>query len=329
MKAVQLSRFGGPEVLEIVETPTPVPQPGEVLVRVYAAGINFFEVLMRQDRYAVTPELPMMLGVEAAGVIETLGDGVASPAVGARVAVPLFAIGRNGGYADYVIADAASVVLLPDELSFEDATALMVQGLTALHLVRQSPPNAKAVVVNAAAGGVGSLLVQLARDSGARLVIAAAGSDEKRQLALALGADIAVDYSSPDWVERVREATGGSGADIIYEFIGGSFTKACLDALAPGGELVFGALGRFSLDQAAMEGLFAGNQSVKGFALLPLLTPDTLKADLGRLFAEAANGRLKVIQGGRYLLDRAADAHRAVERRQTVGKVVLIPRGIV
>jgi NADPH2:quinone reductase len=126
-------------------------------------------------------------------------------------------------------------------------------------------------------------------------------------------------------VERVREATGGRGPDIIYEFIGGTFTKACLDALAPGGELVFGALGRFSLDHAAMEGLFARNQSMKGFALLPLLTPITLKADLGWLFAEAANGRLKVIRGGRYLLDRAADAHRAVERRETVGKVVLIP----
>jgi NADPH2:quinone reductase len=325
MKAVQLSRFGAPEVLEIVERPTPAPQPGEVLVRVHASRINFFEVLMRQDRYAVTPELPMMLGVEAAGVIEALGDGVAMPAVGARVAVPLFAMGRSGGYAEYVIADATSVVPMPDELSFEDATALMVQGMTALYLVRQSQPNVKAVLVNAAAGGVGSLLVQLARSSGARLVIAAAGSGEKRDLALALGADVAVDYSSLDWVDRVREATGGRGTDIIYEFIGGSFTRACLDALAPGGELIFGALGRFSLDQAAMEGLFARNQSVKGFALLPLLTPDTLKADLGWLFVEAANGRLKVIQGGRYLLDRAADAHLTMERRKTVGKVVLIP----
>jgi NADPH2:quinone reductase len=325
MKAIQLSRFGGPEVLEIAEIPTPSPRPGEVLVQVQASGVNFFEILMRQDRYAVTPELPMMLGVEAAGVIEAIGDGVTSPTVGARVAVPLFAIGRSGGYAEYVVADAASIVPLPDEVSFEDATALMVQGLTALHLVRRSPPKDRAVLVNAAAGGVGSLLVQLARDSSARLVIAAAGSGDKRDLALALGAHIAVDYSSLDWVERVREATGGRGADIIYEFIGGSFTKACLEAMAPGGELIFGALGRFSLDQAAMEGLFARNQSVKGFALLPLLTPDTLKADLGWLFAEAADGRLKVIQGGRYLLDRAANAHRAVERRETVGKIVLIP----
>jgi len=198
MRGVQLSRFGGPEVLEIVEAPTPTPKPGEVLVRVRAAGINFFEVLMRQNRYAVTPELPMPLGVEVAGVVEALGHGVVLPAVGTRVAVPLFAIGRSGGYADYVVADATSVVAVPDGVSLKDATALMVQGLTALHLVRHSPPKDRSVLVNAAAGGVGSLLVQLARDSGARLVIAAAGSDEKRKLALSLGADIAINYSSSD-----------------------------------------------------------------------------------------------------------------------------------
>jgi NADPH:quinone reductase len=325
MRAVQLSRFGGPEVLEISESPTPTPQPGEVLVRVQAAGINFFEVLMRQDRYAVTPDLPMALGVEAAGVVEALGDGVVSPAIGTPVAVPLFAIGRSGGYADYVIADAASVVAVPDGLSFEDATALMVQGLTALHLIRQSPPKDKAVLVNAAAGGVGSLLVQLARNSGARLVIAAAGSDEKRELALSLGADIAIDYGSPDWSGRVREATGGSGADIVYEFIGGTFTKACLEVLAPGGELVFGALGRFGLDQSDMEELFARNQSLKGFALLPLLTTDNLKPDLIWLFGQAANGRLRVLQGRRYPLEQVADAHQALESRATVGKIVLVP----
>ncbi|MBO1905484.1 zinc-binding dehydrogenase [Microvirga sp. 3-52] len=277
---------------------------------------------MRQDRYVVTPDLPMMLGVEAAGVVEALGDGAVTPAIGTRVAVPLFAIGR---YADYVIADAASVVTLPDGLSFEDATALMVQGLTALHIVRQNPPKDKAVLVNAAAGGVGSLLVQLARDSGARLVIAAAGSDEKRELALSLGADIAVNYGSPDWSGRVREATGGSGVDIIYEFIGGTFTKTCLDALAPGGELVFGALGRFGLDRSDMEELFARNQSLKGFALLPLLTPDNLKADLVWLFGRTAQARLRVMQGGRYPLERVADAHQALESRATVGKIVLVP----
>jgi NADPH2:quinone reductase len=325
MRAVQVSRFGGPEVLEIVEVPIPAPQPGEVLIRVRAAGINFFEVLMRQDRYAVTPDLPMLLGVEAAGVIEAVGDGVVSLSNEARVAVPLFAMGRSGGYADYVIADAASVVTIPDEISFEDATALMVQGLTALHLVRQSPPRDKAVLVNAAAGGVGSLLVQLARESGATLVIAAVSSDEKRDLALSLGADVAVDYTQSGWVEQVRDATGGRGPNIIYEFIGGTFTKVCMGALAPRGDLVFGALGRFNLEPAAMEEMIANNQSLRGFALLPLLTPDGLRSDLAWLFGQAVTGRLKVIQGERYPLDHVAEAHHALENRRTIGKVVLLP----
>lgn len=326
MKAIRLGRFGGPDVLEVVESPTPVPAPGEILVRVRAAGINFFETLMRQDRYAVTLELPMILGVEVAGVVEARGDGVAAPAIGARVAVPMFAVGRgSGGYAEYVAIDAGSVVPLPDHLPFEEATALMVQGLTALHLVRQSPPEGKAILINAAAGGVGSLLVQLARQAGARVVVAAAGSGEKRELTRTLGADAAVDYTRPDWPDRVRDATGGVGADIIYEFVGGAVTRASLDALAPRGELVFGALNRFDLTPAELEGMFVRNQSIKGFALLPLLTPNNLHADLVGLFKRAVEGDLKVLPVRGYALDQAAEAHRALESRTTTGKVVLIP----
>lgn len=325
MKAIRLSRFGGPEVLELVDLPMPVPGRGEVLVRIRAAGINFFEALMRQDHYAVTPELPMVFGVEVAGVVEALGEEVAVPAIGTRVAAPLFAMGRSGGYAEYVAADAASVVPLPNGLSFENATALMVQGLTALHLIRRSPPKAKTVLVTAAAGGVGSLLIQMAKAAGARLVVAAAGSPEKLKLARALGADVAADYTEPGWTGRVRDATGGHGVDIAYDFVGGPVTQACLDALAPKGELVFGALNRFTLTPAGVAGMFFENQLLRGFALLPLLTPAGLRADLASLFNQAIDGKLKVTQGGRYPLDQAAEAHRAVENRQTVGKVVLIP----
>ncbi|RJG42902.1 zinc-binding dehydrogenase [Mesorhizobium sp. DCY119] len=326
MKAVQLSRFGGPDVLEIIEVPAPVPAPGEVLVRVRASGVNFFEVLMRRDRYAVTPDLPMIFGAEVAGVVEALGADVGSVEIGARVAVPMFAIGRgSGGYAEYVAVDAASVVRLPDNLSFEDAAALMIQGLTALHLIRQSPPKDKTVLVNAAAGGVGSLLVQLATRAGAKCVIAAASTQEKRDLARSLGADIPIDYTASDWAGRVRDATGGIGADIVYEFVGGALTRASLEALAPCGEIVFGALGRFDLDAADLEGMFNKNQSLRGFALLPLLTPANLKSDLAELFEEAASGRLKVLQGVSYPLDQAAEAHKAIEERRTTGKVVLIP----
>jgi NADPH2:quinone reductase len=326
MRAVQLSRFGPPDVLEIVDVPTPIPAPGEVLVRGRASGVNFFETLMRQDRYAVTPELPMIFGVEVAGVIEALGDGVARSLLGARVAVPMFAVGRgSGGYAERLAIDAASAVPIPDDLSFEDATALMVQGLTALHLVRQSPPVGKTVLVNAAAGGVGSLLVQLAKRAGAKLIVATASTNEKLDFARSIGADAGVDYTAPDWVARVRDATGGAGADIVYELVGGAVTRASLDALAPRGELVFGALGRFDLDASDLEKMILRNQSLRGFALLPLLTPAVLKSSLTELFDLAASGELKVIQGGRYPLDQASEAPRAIEERRTTGKVVLVP----
>ncbi|WP_225768475.1 zinc-binding dehydrogenase [Inquilinus sp. Marseille-Q2685] len=326
MKAIQFNRFGGPEVLEIVERPTPQPGPGEVLVRVRAAGVNYFETLLRRNLYAVTPELPMVPGVEVAGEIEAVGEGVDPALIEARVAVPMFAIGRpTGGYAEYVAIEASAVVPLPGGLSFEDAAALLVQGLSALHLVRHSPPRGRTVLVTAAAGGVGSLLLQLARHTGAERVIAVAGGQEKLDVARSLGADLSIDYGKPGWAALVRDATGGAGADIVYDTVGGDVTRACLEALAPRGELVFGALGRFELGAAELEGMILQNQSLKGFALLPLLTPEGLRVDLAELFALAASGALRVIRGSSYRLDQAAEAHRALEDRKSTGKVVLIP----
>ncbi|RWQ69326.1 MAG: zinc-binding alcohol dehydrogenase family protein [Mesorhizobium sp.] len=326
MRAIQLNRFGAPDVLDVVEMPKPEPQPGEVLIRVHAAGVNFFEVLMRADRYAVTPDLPMVLGVEAAGIVEAVGQGVDTSLTGRRVAAPLFASTRPfGGYADYVTIDAKLAVPLPDTLSFEAATALMVQGLTAFHLLRQSQPAGKSVLVTAAAGGVGSLLVQLAKRQGASAVIAVAGSRAKLDLALSLGADAAVDYSTPDWPARVREAAGGAGVDIVYDIVGGSMTAASLQALAPCGELVFAALGRYAIGASELEAMITRNQSLRGFALLPLLSADGLRANLSELFHLAASGQLAVPQGGRYPLDQAAEAHSSLEKRRSTGKVVLIP----
>jgi NADPH2:quinone reductase len=326
MKAVQFNRFGDPEVLEVVELPTPAAGPGEVLVKFGAAGINFFEVLMRADRYAVTPSLPMFPGVEAAGTVEAVGEGVDPGLLGRRVAAPLFVSARPfGGYAQYVAIDAGLVVLLPEALSFEDATALMVQGLTALHLLRQSPPSGRIVLVPAAAGGVGSLLVQLAKGQGARRVIALTGGKARRDFALSLAADVAIDSSTADWSAQVREASNGLGAGTVYDTVGGALTGAFLDLLAPGGELVFAALGRFQLSASDLEAMIGRNQSLKGFALLPLLSADSLKASLGALFELAASGRLKVTIGGRFPLHQAGEAHRLLEERRTTGKVVLVP----
>jgi len=325
MKAVRLSRFGEPEVLDIVEIPTPLPTPGEVLVRIRAAGVNFFETLVRRGLYPGA-ELTVVPGVEAVGEVAGLGDGVDPALLGRRVAVPLFAIGRgSGGYAEFVAVEAAAAVPVPDGLSDADAVALLVQGLTVLHLVRQGPPRGRTVLVMAAAGGVGSLLLQLAKRAGATRVIAAAGSAGKLDIARSLGADAAVDTSRPGWADRVREATDGAGVELVYETVGGEMTAAALPALAPRGELVFAALNRFALPAAAIEGMAQQNQSLRGFALLPLLDPATLRDSLAELFGLAVDGALTVLPAMRYPLDRAAAAHRALEGRRTAGKVILEP----
>ncbi len=329
MRSVQINRFGGPEVFEVVENPTPTPGPGQVLVQVRAAGINFAETLMRENRYAVTPELPAVLGTEVAGTIESFADGVGGLAVGARVAAPLFAAGSYfGGYADHVLIEAGLVVPLPDALPFEDATALMIQGLTALYLTKQAPPRGKAVLVTAAAGGVGTLLVQLAKRARAKTVIAAASTAKKLDFARSLGADVGVNYTKADWVEQARAASGGAAPDIIYESVGGAVTRASLDALAPLGQLVvYGALNiqEFQLGVPELLGLIFKNQSVTGFAFAPLLTPERLRTGLAEMFELAVGGQLKVTIGGTYPLERAGEAHRALEGRSTTGKLVLIP----
>ena len=300
-----------------------------MLVRVGAIGVNFAETLMRQNKYAVTPELPAVPGAEVAGTIQQVGPGVGGLKIGARVAVPLFATGAVvGGYSDHVVAKVGVVVPLPDALSFEVATALMIQGLTALYLTKQIPPRDKTVLVNAAAGGVGSLLVQLARRAGAKAVIAAASSVEKLNFARSLGADAGVDYTKPGWIDAARAASGGTGPDLIYEFAGGDVTRGCLATLAPGGKLViYGALNIQGFDFGVPDliGIIFKNQSLTGFALPSLLTPEGLKTGLAELFDLTVSGKLKVTIGATYPLHQAADAHSALEQRGTTGKLALVP----
>lgn len=329
MKAIQLNQFGGLDALDLVDLPTPMPGPGEVLVRVHAAGVNFADTLIRQDRYAMTPPLPSVLGSEVAGKVESVGADVTGLEIGTRVVGPLFATDNPfGGYAEYAVIPAAYVVSLPDELSFEDATTLMVQGLTAAYLVKQASPTGKTVLVNGAAGGVGSILVQLARRAGARTIVAAASNARKLAFAQSLGADIGVDYTRPDWTEQLTALLSGAGPDIIYESVGGTITMANLGVLAPLGQIViYGALNiqQFELGVPDLLGLIFKNQSLTGFAVAPLLTPASLKAELGALFDLAARGELTVTIGSTYPLAAAGDAHRALEARGTIGKLILLP----
>jgi NADPH2:quinone reductase len=328
MRAVQISRFGGPEVLKPVEFPTPVPAAGQLLVRIRAVGVNLADTLTRRGRYAVTPPLPAILGTEAAGVVEAVGDGAAGFAIGQRVAVPLFAANSLGAYAEFAAIDAALAVALPDAISFEQAAALQIQGLTALYLTRQAPPNGKTVLINAAAGGVGSILVQLAKRAGARKVIAGASAQDKLEFTRSLGADAGVNYLKPDWTDDLRRVTDGNGPDIIYESVGGDVTGASLAALAPLGQIViYGALNiqRFQLGVPELLGLIFKNQSLTGFAFQPLLTPESLRSGLAELFELVARGDLVVTIGGKYGLEEASKAHAALEGRGTRGKLVLVP----
>jgi NADPH:quinone reductase len=329
VRQIQFSRFGGPEVLEMVERPTPVPGVGEVLVEVAAIGVNFSDTLIRENRYAVTPALPAVPGIEVAGTVASLGKDVRGLPVGTRVVVPLFATGAaTGGYTDYVVANADILVPLPDALSFEVALALMMQGLTALYLARLITAPGKIVLINAAAGGVGSLLMQLVRRAGASRVIAAVGSLEKIDHVRSLGADVAIDYTKADWINAVRVASDGNGPDIIFESAGGAVTQGSLALLAPGGQIViYGALNiqSFALGIPELINLIFKNQSLTGFALPTLLTASGLKTGLAELFSLVASSELEVTIGGTYPLSLAHHAHRALESRNSKGKLILVP----
>ena len=244
------------------------------------------------------------------------------------MAAPLFANNSLGAYAEFVVIDANLAVPLPDAISFEQAAALMIQGITALYLTRQAPPKGKSVLINAAAGGVGSLLVQLAKRAGARTVIAGASKADKLDFVRKLGADGGVNYANAGWTEELRRLTDGNGPDIIYESVGGEVTAASLAALAPQGQIViYGALNiqSFQLGVPELLGLIFKNQSLTGFAFAPLLTPEGLRSGLAELFDLVNRGELVVTTGGRYPLTEASKAHSALEGRGTTGKLILTP----
>jgi NADPH2:quinone reductase len=292
-----------------------------VLVRVEAAGVNFTDTAQRAGSLGPMP-LPLMMGGEVAGTVEAVGAGVRDVAMGARVGVPLFAHGRMGGYAEYVVAPAAALAPLPDAVGAAEAVALMVQGMTALHIARRFAMRAKRVFIHAAGGGVGSLLVQFARHQGAAKILAGASGAAKLD---GLGADIVpIDYGRESWIEKVK---ADGGADIIFDSAGGAVTAASLSLLAPGGQLVlYGlpSLSSFAVSGAEAVGLVMANQSVSGFSIMPAVTPDAVNAALSELFALARDGMLKP-RLATYRLDDAAKAHADMEARRTRGKVVLVP----
>ncbi|WP_433087606.1 zinc-binding dehydrogenase [Dactylosporangium sp. CA-052675] len=319
MRAIEVVSFGGPEVLFPAELPDPAPSPGQVVVGMAAADVIFLDTLLRsgwgQDFFPRT--LPYVPGGGGAGSVVQIGEGVDPAWIGRRVAVR-----TSTGYAEQVVADVAEIMPVPDGLAIEAAAALVHDGVTALSMDRLgTPEKGEWVLVLAAAGGAGSLLVQLTVEAGAR-VVAAVSSDAKRALARELHAEIAVDYTRPDWIDRVREATGG-GAALVYDGAGGPLGTAAFDAVADSGRYVsYGTADGF----AAPDPESAARRDIR--VLTPLLNgpPDqeTVRELLGLALQRAAEGRLLPTIGATYPLERAADAHRALAARTTVGKSLLL-----
>ncbi len=325
MKAILVEEFGEPEVLRHTEVERPEPGEGEVLIEVHSSGVNYADTMRRRDQYVIRQDLPFTPGSEVAGVVSEVGPGVENASVGDRVVTLL----GTDGYAEYAVAPAGNLIPIPEGLDFDTAAAIPLQGLTAYHVIKTSGQMAQgeAVLVHAAAGGVGTLAVQMAKLMGAGLVIATASSGEKLDLARSLGADVLIDYTEEDWPEKVREATGGRGADIILEMVGGDFLDKNLQCLAPWGRMVvFGAASgeRGTIDAMA---LLKKNHSVTGFYLPQVMSlPDLFVPSLREMMGWIGSGDLKLTLGTRYPLEKAAEAHADLEGRRTTGKLVLNPR---
>jgi NADPH:quinone reductase len=314
MRAIQIEEFGGPEVMRLADVADPQPADGEVVVEVARAGINFADTHVTRNDYLAKHELPLIPGGEIAGRTPD----------GRRVAALL----ANGGYAQKVAVNEAVLVPVPDQVSDEEAAALLLQGLTARSLLRLSArlEKGESVVVQAAAGGTGSLAVQLARQMGAGRVIGLASSAKKRELARRLGADVAVDSQAEDLESAILEANDGQPVDVVLEMTGGESFGAGLRALAPFGRLVtYGLASRKPVEVRNVD-LMRTSRSVVGFWLMHLFgRPRELREGIAELLGAVAARELEVVIGDVYPLSEAHRAHEDIAARRTHGKLLLDP----
>jgi len=315
MRGIQLTRFGGPETLTVSELPDPTPGDGERVLDVLAAGINYADTHQTEDSYLAKQKLPLIPG----------GEVVVRGPDGAR---RLGLVG-SGGYAQRIAIDPTRTFPIPDGVDDGAALATLVQGATAWHLLKTSThlQPGESVVVHAAAGGVGTIAVQLAKRWGAGRVIATASTDDKRQLALDLGADVAVDSTTDNLRDALREANGGAGVDIVLEMTGGPVFDQSLIALAPLGRLaVFGMAGRRPPTPIEPASLMAHSTAVIGFWLAHIARrPELLAPAVTDLLDLLARDEIRAVVGGTYSLDQVPDAHRSLLDRSSTGKLILDP----
>jgi len=319
---VQITEFGGPEVLRVVDVAAPAPVGGQVLIDVDSAGVNYADTHQTENTYLTPQTLPLVPGAEVVGRVRG-GD------LDGRRVVALTLSG--GGYAEQALAHPGTVFPLPDDVPDAVALALVLQGTTAWHLLRTCGRLAagESVVVHAAGGGVGTLAVQLARQWGAGRIVATASTPAKRELALSLGADVAVDVSVAAGADEVRDtllaANDGHGVDVVLEMTGGAVADGSLAALAPWGRLVvYGVASRTPATPVSTAALIAGTRSVSGFWLADAARrPGGLGPAMEELLSLVRTGRLRPVLGGSYALEDAAGAHSALLSRGTAGKLVL------
>jgi NADPH:quinone reductase len=321
MKAIVAERFGAPDVLVQREVADPVVGPGDALIDVEFASVTFVETQIRAGRAphaSMLPELPVVPGNGVGGVVADIGSDLDIALLGARV---VSTTGGSGGYAELAAVAAATVIPVPGELATDVAVALLADGRTAVGLIERSAIQAgETVLVEAAAGGVGSLLVQLAKRAGAR-VVAAAGGEHKLKTAEALGADILVDYRSASWAAELAELLDGDRLDVVFDGVGGEIGRAGFELLGPGGRLC-----GFGMVSGQFVSIAEDELRERGVALLRGAVPDP--ARMAALSAEAigsaAAGELRPVIGQKLPLASAAEAHRAIEARATIGKTLLV-----
>src|SRR5437667_4623877 len=322
MKAIRIHSTGGPEVMQLEEIEIPALKAIDVLIKVAAVGVNYADLAQRAGAYLTPTRTPMTPGVEIAGTVVALGDGVSSDAEGARVAAFC-----EGGYAEYAISQAALIIPIPPALDFTHAAAFPLQGIAAYQLLHESAhlQPGESVLVHAAAGGVGTLAVQLAKLMGAGTVIGTASNAEKLDLVRRMGAEAAINYTEQDWVEQVKNATGGKGADIILEMVGGAISEQSLQCLAPFGRMVVYGAASGKIAQFSGIQLMYKNQAIIGYWLTSQLRhADRIALAAMELMQFLAGGKLQIIVGQTFPLAEATQAHQAIAERSTMGKVVLL-----
>ena len=325
IKQIIVNEFGGPEKLILHDEPTPSAGDGQIVIKVEASGVNFADSLQRRNKYVFPVSLPYLPGFEVAGIVTGLGKAVENISVGDRVVAML---PGGGGYAQYAVTPSYLAAVIPPAISAQESLALQVQGLTAYLMLKDGAKlqAGQTVLIHSAAGGVGTLLVQIAKQMGAGKIIATASNVEKLAVAKSLGADELINYTESDWVQKVKDATGGKGVDLILDGTGGEILQNSFSCLAPFGRLInFGNPTGGSTSIEAFT-LVNDNLILQGFGLASYFgKPDLMQEAYQYLFSQAATGKLKVHIGQTFPLKDAAEAHRQMENRKTTGKIVLIP----